>query len=687
MLFLLVLTGFSVQSASAQVTFKVNGSKNLTVSSGGRAYVDVTNLTAMPLTLGVTILNMNTHLSFAVYQNNTVTTLGNSFTLTATKDSLGNNHNYIVINYLTISPDSFLTSIVLTDAATQTTETITIAPADIGLLRDKDILSVTPPGPFKTHPGSNTFDFVVHNSASEIAHVQVTTGNTQILFASQSVFDVPAGGTFNLTLTYFDNSKGFIDSSRAQHGDSLIFKLMPLTPLDGKALYFEFWVQDTVKAFFDLAFAVPSFLKIPAGTKVCRTVTITNSNDESVNVDALDITGTNASLFSFEPIPTFPLTINGHSSATFSLCATAPADHNKPFYGQLTWTSSTPAHPAMHNTTTLYGSTGDCISSAQDTLRMGDVIAGGWVDGETTITNTLSDAVTFTSGSWDYFSPGSSSSYTATNLTYPFTMAAGESKTVQFHLLTETTTQRYGYVYYSGFYTMHYTSSDANCSAKGLQLAGKAVVVGDSTSSNLELFPVQTELLPITSNKQTTTLKFRFSNNMGQAVKIVSVTVKDGTHFTISQINPSDPPFTLQANGVMEVLITFDANLNGFYTDDLIIVTDKGLLSQTFSLQGLRTGALGVAANADQALDITLSPNPARSIVTIGTTGIRSGNFELLDMLGTRIAERLGGTQCWWNISALAQKGLSDGSYFVRASGIANDGKPFVITKRLIITK
>ena len=183
----------------------------------------------------------------------------------------------------------------------------------------------------------------------------------------------------------------------------------------------------------------------------------------------------------------------------------APADHNKSFYANLTENYSTPSHPGMHYTSTIYGSTDDCISSTSDTLKLSDVIAGGWVDGETTITNTLGESVTFTNESWDYFTPGTTNPFAATNIIYPFTLAIGESKTVKFHLQTQTSSKTYGYINYSGIYNMHYTSSDASCTSRKVQLLGRAVLIGDTTGSNLKLFPSQTELLPIKSNKQTTT--------------------------------------------------------------------------------------------------------------------------------------------------------------------------------------
>ena|SRR5436190_1104957 len=77
-----------------------------------------------------------------------------------------------------------------------------------------------------------------------------------------------------------------------------------------------------------------------------------------------------------------------------------------------------------------------------------------------------------------------------------------------------------------------------------------------------------------------------------------------------------------------------------------------------------------------------VSPNPANGPVQIAVDGARTANVEVYDLLGSRIVSIPNAMETSWNAD-----GLSGGAYIVRASGTDATGKPYSITKRLILVK
>jgi hypothetical protein len=91
-----------------------------------------------------------------------------------------------------------------------------------------------------------------------------------------------------------------------------------------------------------------------------------------------------------------------------------------------------------------------------------------------------------------------------------------------------------------------------------------------------------------------------------------------------------------------------------------------------------------VKSNSEKSPDITIIPNPAREQVMIRSNGIHPALFEIYNALGERIAEKNQVTEWLWNP---AHERVSDGIYFVRISGLSEDGSPFVTTKRIVVEK
>jgi hypothetical protein len=109
-------------------------------------------------------------------------------------------------------------------------------------------------------------------------------------------------------------------------------------------------------------------------------------------------------------------------------------------------------------------------------------------------------------------------------------------------------------------------------------------------------------------------------------------------------------------------------------------LTVTGNCGKTFSLTGT-VSASGVANSLPSDVSITITPNPATDHLTIATSGVRSAEIGIYDLLGKEIASAKSTT--WkWNAS-----GAVAGSYIVRIAGVSTSGEQFVASKRVIVSK
>ncbi len=98
------------------------------------------------------------------------------------------------------------------------------------------------------------------------------------------------------------------------------------------------------------------------------------------------------------------------------------------------------------------------------------------------------------------------------------------------------------------------------------------------------------------------------------------------------------------------------------------------------SLEGT-VPASGVANSVPSDVSFTVTPNPARDNVNILTSGVRTAEIGIYDLLGKEIASRK--TTNWkWNATSIVP-----GSYIVRITGESNTGEAFLTSKRIIISR
>ena len=323
-----------------------------------------------------------------------------------------------------------------------------------------------------------------------------------------------------------------------------------------------------------------------------------------------------------------------------------------------------------------FGSKTACYTfKPRNTLTISPTIPGGYTDADITIINTRNEFVAL--GEIVQSNGFHEEYFTFPDVTFPLIFLRNETKTITVHFAP---TQNFQFastnldLKFSG-------ASDSSCSSAHYALAGSTLDPNDT--STVSLFPSQTTSLPMASQTDKITKKFFFRNNASSATKVVSVTMKDGSHFRIVSTNPTAPA-TLQASGSMEVDIEFDAGANGFYTDDLIIVTDHALTSQTFRMQAIRTnGTSGVNEIAAANPQFVISPNPAHNEVTIHSQNINVRTIGIYDVLGNLISDVKNASEWKWNIPSL----VTDGTYFVRMEGTLPGGKGYVTTQKVLIVK
>ena len=152
---------------------------------------------------------------------------------------------------------------------------------------------------------------------------------------------------------------------------------------------------------------------------------------------------------------------------------------------------------------------------------------------------------------------------------------------------------------------------------------------------------------------------------------IMSVEITAGSDvFTLSQM-----PFSYTDSGTFTVTFTPGANATGTFRGS-IICGCKG----THELVGT-VAAAGVPNALPINVSFTISPNPATDNISIMSSGVRTAEIGIYDLLGKEIASSK--TTTWkWDAS-----GVATGSYIVRIVGESDSGEEFVVWRRIIIAR
>jgi hypothetical protein len=642
---------------------------------GDYRIIDITNLAGKTQYLTVTVINPDTSVPmFMLDFKSNIVPLTNSLVLR--KDTEGLDKGTFIFAHSIKSDKIFTTNVVFNDASKKTMDTITFNINDLPPPPKKHLISILQENPLIVPVSLSpvtAIGLTVKNLTPDKFSVWVPQPRLSSHFhLLQTTFDVdgsPGANTTTYTINY--------ERLDAKFPDSEVFVFTP-TVENAAGETVKIIMIDTGK-YIELPMRTKYFYDVAPGTTNCDTIIISNDNGIPATITSFAFSGKDAASFKLNSAPSLPLTIADKSTLALSYCYVAPDSRGIFSYAELLATFHTDISSDQIGGMSLYGSTKSCLDITPDSLQFGDLIAGGTAEGSVNITNTFDHAITITGDSWSDFNQGEIFSLIGT--TFPFQLASKEMRTLKFRFAPTADARSWCF----GIDTIKYTGSgDANCTWLRLVLEGRAVDPADTGA--FQLFPNIKSAMPIESDQQTTSKDFFFICNTSHNVKVISVAVKDGTHFAVASPTSSDLPITLQPFGRMKVTITFDASTNGFYDDELDIVTENGLTSQAFSLQGMRTNGISAGVKTSNAVQpqIMLSPNPSHGPVAIAISDANVHFIDIYDLLGNLVASEKNSNLWVWDGKTMNDETGSDGTYFIRASGVTTSGAPFVKTTKLV---
>lgn len=145
--------------------------------------------------------------------------------------------------------------------------------------------------------------------------------------------------------------------------------------------------------------------------------------------------------------------------------------------------------------------------------------------------------------------------------------------------------------------------------------------------------------------------------------------------FTVDQSQ-----ITISANGTAPFTIIFKPGTNSTGTFKGTLTTSGGC-NKTFDLVGTVAASAGVANSLPSNVSFTITPNPATDNINIMSSGVRTAEIGIYDLLGKEIASSK--TTTWkWDASSIAT-----GSYIVRIVGESFSGDQFIDSRRIIIAR
>ena len=155
---------------------------------------------------------------------------------------------------------------------------------------------------------------------------------------------------------------------------------------------------------------------------------------------------------------------------------------------------------------------------------------------------------------------------------------------------------------------------------------------------------------------------------------LATATIAAGSDvFTVSQM-----PVIVPSSGTGTFTITFTPGPNS-------IGIFRGTLTcdchDTFYLVGTVAAPAGVANSLPSNVSFTITPNPATDNINIMSSGVRTAEIGIYDLLGKEIASSK--TTTWkWDASSIAT-----GSYVVRIVGESFSGDQFIVSRRILIAR
>jgi hypothetical protein len=402
-----------------------------------------------------------------------------------------------------------------------------------------------------------------------------------------------------------------------------------------------------------------SFGVVPRGDSVCRDFVIVNKTDSAVSITEFGFDFGNPPFYMSNP-PSLPLLLQSDDSVIITLCFRAsetPADFRQ---GLFYFKSGADFH---QQEIFLWGMSDGCIHADRDTVMFGAVAHGSEATSSVTISNVTTSYATIDSA---YFMTNESHTF-ALNTALPFDVAPNGSTNISV-----------SYTGSVGTPTNVTLVLVSQCSNLYINLSGYVDTNTLIDTTAYELFGDSTQTIEFVGDSSFARQVFSFINDLNDSLIIKSVSLKEGTHFEIYDIDPQYPELTLAPNDIMNVALQFVGN-PGTYDDTLVIVTEFGFVALNFPIHGIMNGSAVPGTPVGKDPELFISPNPSDGPVNIVVTNAHNVLIEVLDVMGRQVA-RFDDENISWG-----RNNASSGTYFVRASGIGPDMKPFVITSRIVL--
>lgn len=674
---ILVLLVFAFSSAYSQTkTFEFVGSRNISYSAPNPKYqwtrVLVKNLVGGSRTLSVTIEGQSS--KFEVSPTNVV----------QMHDSLGYTGGEIDIMYLGGNASPADMKIILADG-TLWSDTLFVHGEDSRFSDAAHPYRIDLGGGYTTNTMSvvenlsdqhqRAFTITVGNFTSDELQMEVFGSGSSAFEMKESAFTLPPS---TQTLSSHALSVTYTRTGKPQDEWYVILRNKNLkTCIDTvHFIIIDSALANTPSLLCDSV----QFIEQAMGTKVCKEFVIKNPNDFDVTITKATVYAKNPEDFTAEELKV-PTTIAAGGELHLDICYTAPNEHNVYSIYNIQIDFENPAGVVGHyQYPTAWGSTPSCYATEPTKqLVIPATIPGGYTERDFTFTNQLNEPIVISKLE---MTGSSASEFSLINLpALPLAVPA---------LGTQEFTVRYSPTVHSSYsmaavsMTMNGTT-DKNCSEFALGVYG--LVRSEHDSEYYPLFGDLKETLPIKSEQNTITKEFIFYNNHATSIKVLSVSLTDGTHFHIVSTDPSTLPATLGQGGQLKVMVEFDAGSGGIYNDQLVIVTENALTTLTFDMQGIRAATSSVSEVSITAPELSVLPNPAASSVRIMTTNATVRETAIYDMLGNVVARMMNTNNWTWDLRSTSGERVADGTYFIRTEGVTASGSAFVKTEKMIVRK
>jgi hypothetical protein len=657
-------------TAQAQTSFTVPGSHNLTWTQNGLKYISIERTGGYGYLFVSGTLSGSSNFSFPY--SNAAMWMDSSRDTAWRFDSLG----YIAVNFSSSQHDTTHAMLVLLDSSGgNNRDTLYLT----GIGPDSNVVTIDSL-PFGVY--LNLMIDVAPDSSSAWGELTNRETSSTIVVATLSdssywnIDNLGGSETFSLNTTT-DRSPGrnFLINF-TPHGvyeDSVMVTFRCNSPVSETR---SFWVyaydRTYAPVYYEPTIDYPNLGVITPGDTVCGTIVISNQTSQTIAITNVQTNGTSGD-WTWGGLPTTPYSLAPGDTTRLTAC------WHPTYYGEYGYLYLATSYRDSSGLTGTVGGTGidyargvtpACLEGLNDSIQLDDVIEGGYVEGTATFI-VHKDSI-LTAGSivgWDctaeILSP-----------TLPMTLNAGDTISIHFRVTPRADT--------GGWFGGEIPLTDGSCSTQ-ISFEGNAV---DSSSRALSLFSDQTELLALRSSTTTVTKTFDFVNSSGLTERVTSVSLANGSHFSITGYDPHAPVDTLYSNDQLGITLQFDANTTGFYQDSLTIVTEAGLSTPVihrFNVEAIREASSGVTLITMQSpVDITLSPNPSQGLVSISIGNAARAQVEVFDLLGSKLANvpNVSTSSYTWNAG-----NLPNGIYIVRASGADENGNAFVISKRLVLER